>query len=77
MEKTAMSESRYDIEQLSYRQLVDRWRDLARKTPATDADVYEEISRRNIARVNNLLLLFTVVVTVATVAALFIAIAKP
>jgi hypothetical protein len=76
-EKTARSESRYDIEQLSSRELVDRWRDLARKIPATDADIYEEISRRNVTRVNNLLLVFTAVVTVATIAALVIAIAKP
>ena len=72
-----MTESRYDIEQLSCRELVRRWRELARETPATEAHVYEEIARRNVVRVNNLLLLFTLVVTVATVAALFIAIARP
>jgi hypothetical protein len=41
------------------------------------ADVYEELARRNVARVNNLLLLFTLVVTIATVAALAIALARP
>jgi hypothetical protein len=72
-----MSETRFDIEKLGSRELVRRWREYARQTPATEADLYEEIARRNLARVNNLLLLFTAVVTVATVAALFIAIAKP
>ncbi len=72
-----MTETVYDLERLSYRELVRRWREVARETPATPAHVYEEIARRNVTRVNNLLLLFTAVVTVATVAALLIALAKP
>jgi hypothetical protein len=72
-----MSETRYDLERLSYRDLVERWHEVARQTPTAPADVYEELARRNVARVNNLLLVFTLVVTVATVAALAIALARP
>jgi len=55
---------------------VRRWREVARETPATPAHIYEEIARRKVTRVNNLLLLFTAVVTVATVVALFFALVK-
>jgi hypothetical protein len=72
-----MSESVYDLQRLGYRDLVRRWEDVARETPATPERIYEEIARRNVARVNNLLLLFTVVVTVASVAALGIALINP
>ncbi len=72
-----MTETRYDLERLSDRELLRRWREVARETPATPAHLYEEIARRNVTRVNNLLLVFTAVVTVATVAALLIAITKP
>jgi len=56
--------------------LVRRWREVARETPATPVHIYEEIARHNVTRVNNLLLLFTAVVTVATVVALFLALVK-
>ena len=72
-----MDETLYDLEQMSRRELMQRWRDAARHAPATPERVYEEITRRNVARVNNLLLLFTAIVTVATVAALYIAVVKP
>ena len=72
-----MTQTVYDLERLSNQELIQRWRDVARETPATPEHIYEEIARRNVARVNNLLLLFTVVVTVATVAALVIAVIKP
>jgi hypothetical protein len=71
-----MDMTRLDLERLSTRDLVARWREVAGELEAQPADVYEELSRRNIARVNNLLLVFTVVVTVATVAALAIAVAR-
>ena len=61
---------------MSHRELVRRWREVARETPATPVHIYEEIARHNVTRVNNLLLLFTAVVTVATVVALFLALVK-
>jgi hypothetical protein len=72
-----MSETRFDLERLSNHDLLERWHEVARQTPATPADVYEELARRNVARVNNLLLVFTLLVTIATVVALAIAVAKP
>lgn len=72
-----MTQTVFDLERLSSRELLQRWRDVAREVPATHERIYEEIARRNVARVNNLLLLFTAVVTVATLAALVIAVVKP
>jgi hypothetical protein len=71
-----MDMTRLDLERMSTRDLVARWREVAGEMPVQPADVYEELSRRNVARVNNLLLVFTVVVTVATVAALAIALTR-
>lgn len=72
-----MTKTVYDLEQLSNQELIQRWRDVARETQATPEHIYEEIARRNVARVNNLLLVFTAVVTIATVAALVITLIKP
>jgi hypothetical protein len=71
-----MGMTRLDLERMSTRDLVARWREVAQQLPAEPADVYEELSRRNVARVNNLLLVFTLVVTIATVAALAIAVTR-
>ena len=65
-----------DLTQLTHGELIARWREVARTTPATPADYDRELTRRNVARVNNLLLAFTVVVTIATIAALVIAIVR-
>ncbi len=65
-----MADSLRDLERLSYGELVKRWRATAEETPATPSDYYAELARRNVTRVNNLLLLFTFVVTVAAVIAL-------
>ena len=72
-----MSETLYDLERLGFRELARRWNEIAKEMPATPERIYEEIARRNVTRVNNLLLLFTFVVTVATIAALYIALVKP
>lgn len=65
-----MAESLRDLERLSYGDLIRKWRATAEDTPAAPADYYAEIARRNVARVNNLLLLFTALVTLATIVAL-------
>ena len=72
-----MPETVEELTRLPMAELERRWRAMATEQPATLADYYAELGRRNVARVNNLLLVFTAVVTVATVAALFIAIARP
>jgi hypothetical protein len=69
-----MAETLYDLERMPRRDLLARYEEIARETAALPDHYREELARRNVSRVNNLLLLFTLVVTIATVAALYIAI---
>ena len=71
-----MAESLYELEGLSYRELVRRYDDVAKATEFGPAQYREELARRNVSRVNNLLLLFTAVVTIATIAALYITLVR-